>query len=113
MSGVRQIFALYRKICRAHRTLPAPMKGLGDAYAREEFRTHLRSEKVTDKQWQEFVSGWSKYLRSIQGEGDDLESGDLDEEILQSLSPEQQQQLERLKGEALKLTLKETETFNQ
>jgi hypothetical protein len=32
---------------------------------------------------------------------------------LQSLSPEQQQQLERLKGEALKLTLKETETFNQ
>jgi len=113
MSGALQIFSLYRTICRAHRMLPEPMKSLGDAYAREEFRTHLRSKNVSVKQWQEFVSGWSGYVRSIQGEGDDLISGDLDQDVLEALSPEQQQQLERLKDEALKMKFKNPDRYNQ
>ena len=102
MSGVARIFSLYRQILRAHRTLPVPMKELGGAYAREEFQTHLRSDKIQEKQWKEFVSSWEKYLHSLQGEGEEMVSGDLDASVLESLSPEQLEQLERLKREALK-----------
>ena len=49
--GAGVILGLYRQILRAHqRQLPAPMRVLGDGYAREEFRRHLEG-KTTQEQW--------------------------------------------------------------
>ncbi len=70
MSGVKRVFSLYREILRTHRTLPGPMKELGSAYAREEFRLHLRSDKIQEKQWREFISSWEQYVDSLRGGGD-------------------------------------------
>ena len=64
--GLKTILGLYRQILRAHyKQLPAPMRILGDGYARDEFRRHLEPGKTTNEQWIEFGSQWSKYLSTI------------------------------------------------
>lgn len=120
--GVRTILGLYRQILRAHyKQLPAPMRLLGDGYARDEFRRHLQGGKTTHDQWIEFGSEWSKYLSTIapvvdtapgsageRGGGDigaagtlrNL-SGDLPPEILDAMTGEQKMMLDKLKQEAL------------
>ena len=102
MSGLGRVFSLYRQILRTHQAMPSPMKELGATYAREEFRAHLRSEKMTEVQWGQFVSSWQQYVDSLRGDTIASVSGDLDEEVVEALSPDQRQQLERLKGEALR-----------
>ena len=114
MSGVGRIFSLYRSILRAHRNLPGPMKELGGTYAREEFRTHLRSEKIQEKQWRTFVESWQSYVESLRGDAGIVVSGDLTEDVIEQLTPEQRQQLERLKDEAMRLKLElDASEFNQ
>ena len=108
MSGVKRVFALFREILRTHRTLPGPMKELGSAYAREEFRLHLRSDKIQEKQWREFISSWEQYVDSLRGGGDKRGvSGDLNEDVVEQLSPEQREQLLKLKDEALRFKFRD------
>lgn len=104
MSGVQKIFSLYRQIVRTNRALPSPMKELGGAYAREEFRTHLSSDKMTEAKWHQFIASWEQYVASLRGQsnGTSVVSGDLEEDVITQLSPEQRQQLDRLKNEALR-----------
>lgn len=106
MSGVGRIFSLYRQIVRTNRMLPSPMKELGGAYAREEFRTHLRSDKMSEAKWHQFITSWEQYVHSLRGEseGTSVVSGDLEEDVIAQLSPEQLQQLDRLKSEALRFS---------
>ena len=108
MSGVKRVFSLYREILRTHRTLPSHMKELGSAYAREEFRLHLRSDKIQEKQWREFISSWEQYVDSLRGGGDKRGvSGDLNEDVVEQLSPEQREQLLKLKDEALRFKFRD------
>lgn len=108
MSGVKRVFSLYREILRTHRSLPGPMKELGSAYAREEFRLHLRSDKIQEKQWREFMSSWEQYVDSLRGDGDARGvSGDVNEDIVEQLSPEQREQLLKLKDEALRFKFRD------
>lgn len=109
--AVRPILALYREILRAHlKLLPPPMRSLGDAYARDEFRRHLTGN-TTQKQWAEFGAEWSKYLSSITGGsangGSAVSgiSGELDAETIAKMSPEQIMMLERLRAEASRFGL--------
>ena len=109
--AVRPIMSLYREILRAHlKLLPPPMRSLGDAYARDEFRRHLEGN-TTQTQWVEFGAEWSKYLNSITGGSVDGRSaaggisGELDAETIAKLSPEQLMMLERLKEEATSFSL--------
>mmetsp|Transcript_5040 Transcript_5040/g.12815 ORF Transcript_5040/g.12815 Transcript_5040/m.12815 type:complete len:144 (-) Transcript_5040:47-478(-) len=103
--GVVAILGLYRQIMRAHyKQLPTPLRTLGDSYAREEFRRHLEGGKTTHSQWIAFGSEWSRYLSAIApSAGAPLASfsGDLSPELMGSMTPEQQMQLQQLKEEAL------------
>jgi hypothetical protein len=95
---------LYRQVLRIHRErLPPPMRALGDQYARDEWRRH-RSANTTKQQWQTFMQEWQKYNRSLLGQADlSARTGELPEDVLASMTPEQKQQLERLKQETAAL----------
>ena len=99
------ILGLYRQILRAHyQQLPTPMRVLGDGYAREEFRRHLEA-KTTREQWLEFGSEWSKYLGAIDPRGADAGampnlSGELAPEVVEAMTEEQRQMLQKLREEA-------------
>ena len=103
--GLKQVLTLYRQILRAHRVrLPTPMRVLGDGYAREEFRRHLEA-KTTREQWLEFGSEWSKYLGAIDPRGADAGamsnlSGELAPEVVEAMTEEQRQMLQKLREEA-------------
>ena len=95
---------LYKQVMRAHRAhLPAPMRKLGDSYARDEFRRHrgAQEEHLTP-----FFREWRGYLDTIQGTGGAAGDGtgqfgkDLDRDTLDSLTEEQQQNLAKLEAEA-------------
>ena len=106
IKGIQPILSLYRQILRIHsRQLPPPMRQLGDAYAREEFVRHLRGS-TSHAQWVEFGIEWSKYLtflRSDQATSSTTSgfTGDLEQELLERMTPEQLTQLQRLRAEAL------------
>jgi len=95
--GFQQLAALYRQILRVHRDkLPPPMKALGDSYVQEEFRRHLKA-KTTPTQWKEFGTEWQSYLAMLRGEADIGDrSGLLTEEVVNLMTPEQQEQLGKL-----------------
>ena len=99
----RMVLKLYRDIVRTHRNvLPPPLRAMGDTYARDEFRRHWKPQ-TTKSQWQAFVQEWQRYLSMLQGRADlEEQSGDISENVLQSLSAEQKAQLDRLKEEALR-----------
>lgn len=101
-SGLSRILGLYRQVLRVHRhKLPEPLRPLGDSYAQEEFRRHLKA-KTTQGQWKEFVSQWDDYCAMLNGEGDLQDrSGELPEDLVDMLTPEQLQQLEELKRAAM------------
>lgn len=97
----RGLLQLYRQILRAHASvLPPPLRVMGNSYAKEEFRRH-RDAKTTPAQWSAFVQEWQRYLSMLRGNADLPEgSGDIPEDVLQSLSAEQKAQLARLQEEA-------------
>jgi len=99
---VRPILALYRQILRTHvAVLPEPMKTLGDKYVQAEFRQHLQSAKTTKEHWREFHMQWTTYLSQIRGDAGEV-SGELDPEILASLSEDKREQLRLLQEETSK-----------
>jgi hypothetical protein len=56
---------LYRAVLRANRTaLPPPLRALGDGYAADEFRRHLRA-KTTAGQWGQFAAAWRDYVERL------------------------------------------------
>lgn len=102
--GFKHLAQLYRSILRAHREkLPGPLRLLGDSYASEEFRRHLKG-KTTPAQWQEFGRQWSAYVSMLHGSADiDSRSGDIPEDVLKALTAEQQEQLLKLQHAAVDL----------
>lgn len=111
-SGAGIILALYRRILRIHvDKLPGPLRDLGDGYVREEFRRHLHG-KTNTRQWEEFVRQWTEYAARLSGQADLRppsaagaagsadRSGDMPEDLVAVMNPEQRQMLERLRHEA-------------
>jgi hypothetical protein len=119
------VLALYRAILRVHRaSLPPPIRALADAYTRDEFQRHLRGA-TTPAQWESFVGEWRRYrdvLSAAEGErrGKGLEgsgdggavaalvegverSGEMQEEALGVLTPDQKDRLDRLRVEAARV----------
>jgi len=71
----------------------------GGSYVREEFKNMKANAK--SEHWAPFVTEWQNYLAQMSGMGDHVQSsGDLTEELLESMNPEQRQQLARLRKEA-------------
>eukprot|EP00877_Chromochloris_zofingiensis_P008446 jgi/Chrzof1/3855/Cz13g11090.t1 len=103
-AGARQVMALYRRVLRVHhQKLAGPLRSLGDSYVSEEFRKHLKGS-TTAAQWKEFGRQWSEYVDMLSGQADMARrSGDLPEDVLHVLTPEQQQQLAKLQEAALDL----------
>lgn len=98
-AGVTALLSGYRNILRVHREkLPPPMRAMGDAYARDEFRAWANS-KATADQWREFGGQWSRYVNMLLGVADSTEaaSGDIPAETLGQLNDEQKLQLEKLR----------------
>lgn len=99
--------SLYRTILRLHTALPAEIRGVGDAYVREEFRRHKDADAKFVGQ---FLEQWEAYAadiaRSISVPGAvSLESAgpgrDLSADDIAALSEEQLEQLDTLKQEAM------------
>jgi hypothetical protein len=120
-NGLSKIFALYRSILRIHRSkLPHPVREMGDKYVREEFASHLHSPETTKSQWQSFFQEWYRYHGMLAGsadlttpdgtmldQGEALitgidQSGDISEEIIQQMTPEQIERLQSIRKEAVK-----------
>lgn len=111
--GFRDLAALYRAVLRANRAaLPPPLRALGDGYAADEFRRHLRA-KTTPTQWAGFSDAWRDYVHRLQGNGADGSSaaaaggsafsGDLEDDVVASMSREQREQLAQLRCAAEEL----------
>ncbi len=102
-SGLSRILGLYRQVLRVHRNkLPEPLRPLGDSYVQEEFRRHLKAN-TTMSQWKEFAVQWTEYCSMLNGQADLSKdrSGELPEDVVDMLTPEQLQQLEELKRAAM------------
>eukprot|EP00891_Asterochloris_glomerata_P007367 jgi/Astpho2/7367/Aster-01958 len=100
----RAALSVFRQVLRVHRQrLPPPMRSLGDSYMREELCRHQEGS-TTPEQWATFTQEWKRYVSMLQGTTDTPSgSGDISSDILASLTPEQKQQLARLKDEASRL----------
>ncbi|KAG2502239.1 hypothetical protein HYH03_000725 [Edaphochlamys debaryana] len=105
------IIGLFREVLKLHRErLPPPMRVLGDAYVREEFRSHLRAKNpVTEAQWQAFVQEWRTYVATLRGDEQALPgtqvgtvSGELASGEFASLSADQRKRMELLQKELAK-----------
>ena len=101
--GAAALLAGYRTILRVHREkLPPPMRVLGDAYARTEFRAWAAS-KATAGQWAEFSDQWRRYVDMLLGVADSpaAASGDIPPDMMGKLSEAQRAQLDRLREAVL------------
>ncbi|KAI0787983.1 ACN9-domain-containing protein [Fomes fomentarius] len=85
---------LYRRILRAHRSLPYEMRSLGDNYVKDEFRRH---HKITNKVYViGFLSQWKMYLDQLPAGPDGgkaFRGKPLDPTTLEKMSAEQLSQL--------------------
>lgn len=98
MSGRAQILALFRAVLRVHRrTLPEPMRGIGDEYVKNEFQS-LRKANATAEQWRQFGEQWRKYADMLQSEEEEKTDafGDV---RFEDLNAEQQEQFRKLQTE--------------
>lgn len=90
---------LYRKILRAHRTLPGMMRELGDQYVKAEFKAH----KSTDNPLHivGFLTQWQEYLQQVDGGlwAQQTGAGGLTAEMLEKMSDDQVQQVYELMQE--------------
>lgn len=90
--------ALYRRILRAHKLLPAAQKELGDLYVKDEFKAH----KSTDNPLYivGFLTSWQDYLHMISSGS--WSEGSLTGDQLAKLGPDQVNQLYELMKETQK-----------
>lgn len=97
--GFGQFAAMYRQVLRVHRDkLPGPLRMLGDGYAAEEFRRHLKG-KTTAAQWQEFGTQWQAYVAALRETNPEL----VPDIVQLDLTDQQREQLEQLKQAAFDL----------
>lgn len=112
MGGERaSLLSLYRRVLRANRlALPPPLRALGDASAKAEWRAMSdagnredRSRRPPDSAWHTFALEWSRYADSLSSSsspssspGPGFGSGDLTEEQVKAMSPEQRESLAAL-----------------
>ncbi|GBE88543.1 ACN9-domain-containing protein [Sparassis latifolia] len=87
---------LYRRILRAHRSLPYEMRSLGDDYVRAEFRRHQEIENKVHVIG--FLSQWKQYLDELPvgPEAKHFTGKKLDPTVLEKMSAEQLGQLYEL-----------------
>uniref|UniRef100_I2CQB2 Succinate dehydrogenase assembly factor 3 n=1 Tax=Nannochloropsis gaditana (strain CCMP526) TaxID=1093141 RepID=I2CQB2_NANGC len=92
---------LYRAILRQHRICLAPhLRKLGDEYVKAEFRAHRAAKSDVLASFQE---EWNAYLSHLQAQkGQPLVGAYLTDDEVRRLSPEQMQQLNKMKEEAAK-----------
>jgi hypothetical protein len=111
LAAAAPVLALYRAVLRAHRRaegMPPPLRALGDRYAREEFRAHLRGAP-SPAQWEQFVAEWRRYAAALRpGGAGALAPGGaapaaLDAAAEAALAPDQRARLGRLRAEAARL----------
>jgi hypothetical protein len=101
------ILQLFREILKVHRVkLAGPLRDIGDDYVKAEFRNHLRG-KTTSDQWSQFVKQWKQYLSFVNGSADAKApmvntSGELSEDVLEAMSPDQRKRMDLLREEAKK-----------
>lgn len=89
--------------------LPPPLRALGDSSARAEWRAmsdagkrEEKSKRPPDSAWHTFALEWSRYADSLSleeggpGRGGRRGSGDLTEEQVKAMSPEQRASLAAL-----------------
>ncbi|XP_037949737.1 succinate dehydrogenase assembly factor 3, mitochondrial [Teleopsis dalmanni] len=95
----QKVRLLYKTILRLHRGLPEELRDLGDQYAKDEFRRHL---KCTPMEAQLFMTEWAKYAATlstqlgIRGKPKGRLGGDLDPKIVEILKDDQAVQLYEL-----------------
>ena len=89
--------ALYRAVLRAHRTLPPPLRDLGDRTVRAEWAAMVRAAPPADS-WQTFAGEWATYVRQLRQPGSG--SGGLQPDQVAAMSADQLRSLEALKAEA-------------
>ncbi|KAG7668852.1 putative Mitochondrial import receptor subunit TOM9-2 [Nannochloris sp. 'desiccata'] len=100
--------------------LPHPVREMGDRYVREEFASHLQSNDTTESQWQSFFQEWRRYHGMLAGSADFTtpdgtmldqgealitgidQSGDISEDIIKQMTPEQIERLQSIRKEAVK-----------
>ena len=98
MSAVSRGVLLYREILKSHRrSLPAPLKKLGDEYVRAEFRLHKKVEKP--EVLQRFFREWEQYLVTVKAQKGRF-GKDLEQSNLESMTEAQKTKLAELKQAA-------------
>ena len=105
---------LVRRIFRVHRTLPEPMKEIGNAYFKDELLKHTEGRTTMD-QWKVFVREWERYCEVLTSQKQPAHErsnrliqlgvdagGSLSRDVIDQLSNEQKVKLLELEREALK-----------
>ncbi len=95
--SAKDALQLYRRILRLHRDkLPPALRALGDKYVQSEFRLHMsaqaRFQQIAMREWQSYADN----LASKETIGEELSAAHE-----QQLTPEQREQLNKLKEAAL------------
>jgi hypothetical protein len=100
------LLALYRRLLRTHAAaLPPPLRGLGDATVRSEWRAMVAAGEREDGRarpdegaWARFAAEWSRYADALTagGGGGAPVSGDLTPDQIEALSPDQRATLRRM-----------------
>ncbi len=95
---------LYRTILKEPRNrLPEAMRGMGDAYVRNEFVLHFKAKPEHVRQ---FYSAWEDYLSGLRRRGERF-GVDLTPEAEKAMSDTQRTKLKELREEARKFAQKE------
>ena len=112
------LLSLYRRLLRAHATsLPAPLRALGDATVKAEWRAMVASSAKAEHEsgradrgaWAVFATSWAGYVDALtptaRGGGPPL-TGDLSPADIEALTPDQRARVRRMAaaaGEVAKL----------
>ncbi|KAK0476408.1 hypothetical protein IW261DRAFT_1491093 [Armillaria novae-zelandiae] len=89
---------LYRRLLRAHRSLPDGMRSLGDDYVKAEFHRHR--EVTNPLHIIGFLSQWKAYLDNlpVESKSEKFTGQKLDPQLIEKMSAEQLGQLYELKN---------------
>ncbi|KAI9136250.1 putative ACN9 family domain-containing protein [Paraphysoderma sedebokerense] len=101
-SSKTSVIQLYRRILSLHRSLPGPIRYIGDNYVKSEWRRH---QHVQDQKFLKgFVDEWNKYAEEIERQVQigKLEGRGLKKEEIEKMNNQQIGQLYELQKEAKK-----------
>eukprot|EP00162_Nutomonas_longa_P001675 comp12232_c0_seq1/m.15854 comp12232_c0_seq1/g.15854 ORF comp12232_c0_seq1/g.15854 comp12232_c0_seq1/m.15854 type:complete len:119 (+) comp12232_c0_seq1:11-367(+) len=99
----REIVVLFRDILRTHRAkLPGTLRSVGDKYVKQEFRLHW---KAKPNHVERFLREWRGYLDQFSARN--VPAADLDPNVVATMTPDQQKQLQRLKESVISRAARE------